>query len=115
MILAKRRQEQTFLKTRALVEATLAPHVENKKSFAQALEDYANAMFPYLQRSRVDRDELAKKALKEWTSKIAFRVKPLWQANHGTIKAFRSKLRRGAERVQEIEAARRSGKQRRIG
>ena len=71
-------------------------------------------MFPFLKKSGGDKHELQREALKHWTSKGPLKVLPLWQAKSGSTKAFYSKLRKGAERVAQIEAERKTGKRRRI-
>lgn len=116
MVLSKRRQEQELLRTKVLVEATLAPHVEKKgPGLSEAFAEYADSMFPFLKKTKTDKNELQREALKHWTSKGPLKVVPLWQANKGSTKAFYSKLRKGAERVAQIEAERKAGKRRRIG
>jgi hypothetical protein len=112
LVLSKRRQEQEFLKTRVLAEAALAPHLE-KNNLKETFDDYASAMFPYLKSEREKRDKITKQALEHWTSKKAFKVKPLWTAKNNA-KGLRSKLAAGAERVQQLEAERKSGRLKRI-
>lgn len=116
MVLAKRKQEQELLRTRVLVEAALAPHVEKKGGgLSEAFSDYMDAMFPFLRGTRTAKEELARQALKQWTDRGPLRVKPLWDVARGSTKRFHSKLRKGAERVAQIEAERKAGKRRRIG
>ena len=117
MLISKRRQEQELLKTRVLVEATLAPHFENKSDMlTQTFKDYMDAMFPFFKKERGQKVEEEKVVLKEWSDKGPLKVEPLWNKDaQGTTKRFMSKLRKGAERVAQIEADRKSGRNRRIG
>lgn len=112
LIISKRRQEQEFLRTRTLVSATLAPHVENNK-LSEVFEDYFNAMFPWLKKEREDKEQLAKEALKHWAGKKAFAVRPLWTAKQAG-RGIKSRLRKGAEKVRKIEEERRKGRLRRL-
>lgn len=113
LVLTKRRQEQEFLKSRALVEAMLAPHLEGESKVSETFNDYLNAMFPYLQHARDTKEDMAKEALKHWTNRAGFRVKPLWEHKDKPGR-FRSSLARGAERVRERERMRREGRSKRI-
>jgi len=113
LVLSKRRQEQEFLKTRVMVESTLAPHLEGESKISETFSDYMNAMFPYLKHQGQDKDRDMKKALKQWTDRTAFKVKPLWEAKDKPAR-FRSSLKRGQERVAERERLRKTGMARRI-
>lgn len=116
MILSKRRQEQELLRTRVLVEAMLAPHVEKKGStLSEAFGDYADTLFPFLRHKRTKSSEDAKKALKQWTDRHALRVKPIWNAmKDGPAKKMQSRLRKGADRVAKLEHERKGKRSRRI-
>jgi len=113
LVLTKRRQEQEFLRTRVLVEATLAPHLEGKSKISETFGDYMNAMFPYLQHQVPEKEGLMKQALKQWAGHRGFKVKPLWQTKD-TPAHFRSALSRGREKVEERERMRTEGKLRQI-
>jgi hypothetical protein len=113
LVLSKRRQEQEFLKTRVLAEAMLAPHIEGKGRLTETFDDYANAMFPYLQSEKEKKEKLAADALKQWTDQKVLKVRPLWRAKEGA-RGLKSRLALGAERVKNAEEARRTGKLRRI-
>lgn len=112
LLLTKRRQEQEFFRTRALVEAVLAPHLEGETSVSETFSDYMNVMFPYLSRQPKKKDEM-KEALDHWVGKRMFRVKPLWEAGDKPVR-FRSSLQRGRERVERREQLRKAGQLRRI-
>lgn len=113
LVLTKRRQEQEFLRTRVLAEATLAPHLEGDSKISETFDDYMNSMFPYLRHQTTRSETDMKKALKQWTGRTAFKVKPLWQASDSP-KRFRSSLQRGKEKIAKMEELRRSGVLRRI-
>ena len=112
LLIAKRRQEAQLRQTHVLVAATLAPHAENGSKFlSDALKEYRNSLMPFLEKMDDDRKVNEKKLLAHWANKV-FRVRPMHR-EHGN-KAWSSKLRKGAERVQQLEAARRDNQLRRI-
>ena len=113
LVLTKRRQEQEFLRTRVLVEATLAPHLEGDSKISDTFSDYMNAMFPYLKHQKDEKEDLMRQALKQWTGHRAFKVKPLWQAKEKPAR-FRSSLARGREKVKALEQLRREGRVQRM-
>lgn len=113
LIISKRRQEQEFLKTRVLVEATLAPHLEGESKVSETFKDYMDTMFPYLGEERDTKETLAKQALDHWVGKGPLRVRPLWQSAEKP-RRIRSALQRGAEKVREIEKMRREGRLKRM-
>ncbi len=112
LLLAKRRQEAEYFKTQALIAGALAPHAKDTKAFQGAMDAYKDAIFPFLKGEKDKETRDVKAALKNWTEKVAFKVRPLWRAkeNMGLV----SKLRRGKERIQRSEALRRSKRHRRI-
>jgi hypothetical protein len=111
-LIAKRRREAEYYKTKLLVAATLAPHAESGgKQVEEAFEQYQISMFPFLEEATKKTDRDSKKLLKHWTNK-ALKIKPLWRAQES--KPLVSKLRKGAERVRQAEALRRQKKHRRI-
>jgi len=112
MVITKRRQEAEFLKTRALIEAIQAPHVE-KSNLQEAFQDYSDSVFPYMQKMTTREEQDVKQALERWTSQVAFNVKPLWRANEH--KSIYSRLKKGAQKIKEAEMSRRIHKHRRIG
>lgn len=105
VMIAKRRQEAEFYKTKALIAASLADKVEDGgRILNEAVDLYRDSLFPYLASETTKRDRLTKKLLKQWTSKM-LKIRPLWrmQDNKGIV----SRLRKGAERVRESEELRR--------
>jgi hypothetical protein len=104
ILVSKRRQEAEFLKTRVLVEAIRESNVENPK-VAEAFKAYVSSVFPYYEDDKTQKDQEAKKVLEAWTSKRAFKVKPLWRMSDN--KELKSRLQRGAKIVEEAENARR--------
>jgi hypothetical protein len=79
LLVTKKRQEARFLETRAMMEAFFRPHTKDD-TFSDALKDYVNALFPYVAKEREARKKEEQRALKEWTSVGALKVRPLWMA-----------------------------------
>ena len=79
LLVTKKRQEARFLEMRALMEAFFRPHTKDD-TFTDALNDYVNALFPYVAGEREERKKKEREALKQWTSVGALKVKPLWMA-----------------------------------
>jgi hypothetical protein len=112
VLIAKRRQESEYYKTKLLAAAALAPHSDDGgKAVSKAFEQYQLSMFPFLEEETKKTDRDSKKLLKHWTNKI-FKIRPLWRAKEH--KHIVSKLRRGAEQVRKAEALRRKTRHRRI-
>lgn len=113
ILLAKRRQEAEYYKTKLLVAAQLAPHSEKEgaKMLTDAWDDYRDAIFPFLAGQRVKKDVEAKKVL-DWWGKRMLKIRPLWRVHER--RGIVSKLRRGVERVRKSEALRRKQPHRRI-
>lgn len=111
MVLCQRRMRAQYLQTSALVSAILAPH-SGGEGLEDTLRAYADAMFPYVSAQRAEKERYEKEALKHWTEKKVFSVKPLWRAHDD--RRVVSRLRRGAERLKRMEEERRSMKVRRI-
>lgn len=111
MVLSKRRMEAQYFGIRMLANAVLAPHTGGD-GLKDSMEEYTNAMFPFLAEHRSEREKLAKKALEHWTAKKALKVTPLFRPVDR--KKFVSRLRRGAENVEKAEELRRRMKHRRI-
>jgi hypothetical protein len=111
ILLAKRRQEADYYQTKVLMMASLAPHMEDNKGLQEALEQYRDAMFPFLEDEAKKTDRSSKEVLKQWT-RHALKIRPLWRAkdNHALV----SRLRKGAELVKKAETDRRQRKHRRI-
>ena len=105
LLLVKRRQETELLKINALIAAVLAPHQE-KNALSDTMKDLVNSMFPFI--NKTEEDNVAKKALKEWAGKVAFKVRPLWRAQDD--KHLVSKLRKGSEQIQKSEEKRKTKK-----
>lgn len=114
LVLAKRRQEQEFLRTRVLIEATLAPHLE-KSTVSEAFGDYFDSMFPYLGSEKtVKTEDLQREALEHWVGKGPLTVKPIGMPADQKRSQVRSALQRSAARVAAAEDARRAGTLRRL-
>lgn len=111
-IVSKRRQEAQFYQTKAIIAAVLTTASDNTKTLEEALDDYKNALFPFLEGEKAKETAVAKDALRQWAERVAFKVKPLWRANEQ--KGFISRLRKGAERVKRLEEGRRRTRHRRI-
>lgn len=108
LLMAKKRQEIRFHETRFLAEAAMRPHVEDGKSFQEAYQDYADAIFPFTARDRELEKTKAKDIMQQWTSHKALRVKPLWrpQEHKGII----SRMKKAAQKVVDNESKRRGVK-----
>lgn len=105
VMIAKRRQESEYYKTKAIVTAMVADKMEGGgQRLIDALDTYRDSLFPYLASEAKKKDRLTKKALKQWTSKI-LKIRPVWRVKDH--KAVVSSLRRGAEKVRESEKLRR--------
>jgi hypothetical protein len=111
-LMAKKRRESEFFRTKLLIEAILAPHTEDSGNLNKALDAYREAMFPFLETERKREAIQTKKLLHHWVGKKAFRIRPIWRAHES--KGVVSRLRRGAERVRKIEESRRLIRHRRI-
>ena len=112
VLIAKRKREAEYYKTKLLVAAALAPHAEGGgKQVEEAFTAYQTSMFPFLEEEKGKTDRDSKKLLKHWTNK-ALKIRPLWRAQES--KPLVSKLRKGAERVRQAEELRRKKKHRRI-
>lgn len=106
LLIATRRREAELFQTEALVSAVVGTVSQDFEGIEKALQSYKSTMFPFLEAERGKRQEMAKEALKQWTSHVAFRVKPLWQANNPQHKKLHSQLRRSAERTRKAEELR---------
>lgn len=112
LLISLRRREAELYQTESIVAAIVGAGVENSGEVVQsALDTYKDTLFPFLAGEKLRKDEDSRKVLEYW-SKQVFRVKPLWEA--GTSKKVHSRLRRGAEKVAQIEAQRRQKRHRRI-
>lgn len=112
VLLAKRRQETEYYKTKLMVAAQVAAHAEEGgKLLSKAWEDYREAMFPFLTKKKTDEDVDAKKVL-NWWGKRMLKIRPLWRATDN--RAVVSKLKRGMAQVEKSEQLRREKKHRRI-
>lgn len=114
MLIATRRREAELFQTEAIVAAVVGASVSDMEAVENALTSYKNVMFPFLEAEKGKRAEMAKKALEQWTSHTAFRVKPLWIANDPRTKKLHSQLRRSTERTKKAEELRRHRKHVRI-
>ena len=112
VLMAKRRQEVEYLKTKVLMIGSLADKLENGgKLLDEAMDSYRSTLFPFLSDDKRKQDVEHKEVLKKWT-KYAFKIRPLWRAQDN--KSVVSKLRRGAEKTRQLEKLRRKKHHRRI-
>jgi hypothetical protein len=114
LLISLRRRETELFQTEALITAILSAGTDKFEPIEQALQAYKNAMFPFLEAEKVKRSELAKRALEQWTSHKAFRVRPLWTAYDGRTKKLHSQLKKSAERTQQAEELRRKKRHTRL-
>lgn len=114
LLIATRRREAELFQTEAIISAVIGVAVESFEGIEKALQSYKSAMFPFLEAERGKREEMAKEALKQWTSHVAFRVTPLWQSNSSKYKRVHSQLRRSAERTKQAEELRNKRRHTRI-
>lgn len=112
LLMAKKRREADYFKTKLLVEAALAPHAKDSDGLMKAFESYRESMFPFLESETEKQKQRDKDLLNHWVGKRAFRVKPVWRASDS--RGVVSRLRRGAERVKDMERARKAIPHRRI-
>jgi hypothetical protein len=113
LLTAKRRQEADYYKTHSMIAGFLATQGGDVKVLEEALQEYRNSVFPFMQAAKVKELEDTKKTLKKWTQDItAMKIRPLWRAHDH--KALVSKLRRGKEKVIQLEEERRKRRHRRI-
>jgi hypothetical protein len=112
LLVAKRRQEAEYFSNKAIVSAIVAAATSEGKVLEEALTFYKDSMFPFLEGEKERQDRDHKKVLEHWTGKRAFQVKPLWRATES--RSVMSKLRKGREKVLELEEERRKRKYRRL-
>lgn len=114
LLVSLRRREAELFQTESIITAILGTKAEKFEPIEEALKAYKNAMFPFIQAETLKRSEMAKKALEQWTSHKALKVRPLWAAPDGKARRLQSQLKRSAERTQQAEELRRKKKHRRI-
>jgi len=114
LLIATRRREAELFQTEAIVASVVGSAKDNMEGIEKALLNYKNTMFPFLEAEKGKRSELAKAALKQWASHVAFRVKPLWMANDSRVRRLQSQLRRSEERTRKAEAMRKTRRHMRI-
>jgi hypothetical protein len=114
LLISLRRRESELFQTEALITSILAAGSDKFEPVEQALKAYKNAMFPFLESEKTKRSDMAKEALKQWSSHVAFRIKPLWTAYDGKTKKLHSQLRKTVERTQQMEELRRKNRHTRI-
>lgn len=114
LLISLRRRESELFQTEALITAILGAGTDKFEPIEEALKAYKNSVFPFLEAERMKRSDMAKAALKQWTSHVAFRVKPLWTAYTGQEKKMHSQLRKSAERTRLAEEMRRKKRHTRL-
>jgi hypothetical protein len=83
LLISLRRREAELFQTEALITSILSAGSGKFDPVEQALKNYKDAMFPFLEAEKGKRADMAKEALKQWTSHVGFRVKPLWTYSAG--------------------------------
>ena len=112
LLISLRRREAELYQTESIVAAIIAASVEGGGEVIEsALKTYKDTLFPFLEGEKLRKDEESRKVLEHWAKQV-FRVRPLWRSN--VAKKLHSRLRRGAEKVAELEAERRKRRHRRI-
>lgn len=114
LLVSLRRREAELFQTESIITAILGAQSEKYEPIEDALKAYKNTMFPFIEAENLKRSELAKKALEQWTSHKALRVRPLWSAQDTKTRRFHSQLRKSAERTKQAEDLRRKKKHTRI-
>jgi hypothetical protein len=114
LIISLRRRESELFQTESLITAILCAGSDKFDPVESALKNYKDAMFPFLEAEKTKRADMAKEALKQWTSHKAFRVKPLWQVGGSQQKRLRSQLKRSVERTQQAEELRKKKRHTRL-
>jgi hypothetical protein len=112
LLVALRKREADVRQTEALVVAIAGAQSGQVDLIQKSLREYKNTVLPFLEAEKTKQDVDMKALLKHWADKVAFIVKPLWQASDS--KRMHSQLRRNVERTQRYEQSRRSVKHRRI-
>ena len=105
LLVSLRRREAELLQTEAIVTAVAAAPGGQIDSIRNALKEYKNSVFPFLEAERKKENVEAQKTLEHWVKNMAFKVKPLWKAEHS--KKLYSQLRKGMEKTQHAEELRR--------
>lgn len=116
-IMSQRRMLQELLRTKVLMEATLAPHAEEgAKSLQKTMDRYMEAMMPHLKKVGVKTSESEKEVLDRWTNRGPLGVRPLsTRPRGGNSRKITSALAKGRQRVQQLEADRKAGRLKPIG
>lgn len=114
LLISLRRREAELFQTEAIITAVLAAGSDKFEPVEQALKAYKDAMFPFLEAEKTKRADLAKKALEQWTSHRAFRIRPLWQVGGRPQKRMASQLKKSAERTQKAEELRKKKRHTRL-
>jgi hypothetical protein len=112
LIIAKRRQEAVFFQGKMLMEAMLAPHVEDAvKMMSKSYEAFKDSMLPFLAGETSRASKKTRELLKHWTGRGPMRVRVIAPPKDNTIS---SALKRGAERIRQSEESRRKVPHKRI-
>ena len=98
LLISLRRREAEYLQTEAIVSAIGCIGRDDFKIAVDAIKAYKASLFPFLEAERKKTDAEVQRTLKYWTEKMAFKVRPLWQA--GRDKKLHSQLRKGLARTQ---------------
>ena len=112
LLVSLRRREAELLQTEALALAPLVASSGKVEVLTEALKAYKNALFPFLPAEVEKEKKDIQEALKRWTERGSFRVKPLWMA--GDNRRINSQLRRSAEKTKLAEDLRRKKRHTRL-
>lgn len=110
-LIAKRRLDQEYYRTKVVVEAVLAPHVKESK-VADAFDDFSSSVFPFLRKNKISRDQAAKQELGRWVGR-GIKIKEF--VHPKVAEKYKSRLKLGAEAVRKAEEQRKAIAHRRIG
>jgi len=98
-IIARMRQEEKFLATRLLFEASMAQFTKGE-GIQEVYNQYAAVMFPFSRIAREEQDKKAKRALKDWTEHGAMKVKAL-EGSTRSERAVKSRLKKAADQFRK--------------
>ena len=113
LLLTKRRQEAHYFQTQAIIASVLATVSKKDEALKEALDAFKDSLFPFLTAEKKKQDVDHKKILKHWTENVtAMKIRPVWRAEGQ--RGMLSKLRKGRQKVTDLEEERKTRKWRRI-
>jgi len=114
LMISLRRREAELFQAEAIIAAIVGARAQKYEAVEESLRAFKNAMFPFLEGAKNRKEDLAKKALEQWTSHGALKVRPLAMLGDNSNRKLHSQLRRSAERTKKAEEARKASKHTRI-